>query len=102
MWRLASVIAASKRMTGELPRDVEDRLDHGLADVGSQVVELGGVVPRHARAVVAVVDVAVVAGRGVDALEHDRRVGVVEVVILDLDRDAAVGREVRARERVRG
>ena len=42
----------------ELPRDVEDGLDDRLAHLGLEVVELGGVVPRHAGAVVAVVDVA--------------------------------------------
>ena len=62
-----------------------------------EVVELRGVVPRHAGAVVAVVDVALLAAPAVDALEHHRGVGVVEVVVLDVDADALVGREVRAR-----
>ena len=51
----------------EAAGDVEDRLDHRLADVGLQEVELGRVVPREARPVVAVVEVARLAGPAVDA-----------------------------------
>ena len=72
----------------EPPRDVEDRLDDLLADVGIEEVELGRVVPREARAVVAVIDVALVAAPAVEALEHDRGVAVVPVVILEDDPDA--------------
>ena len=84
----------------ELARDVQDGLDDRLAHLGLQVVELRGVVPRHRRAVVAVIDEARVAAPVVDALERHRRVGVVEVVILEVDADARVGRQVRAVERV--
>ncbi len=49
---------------GELAGHVEDRPDDGLAHLRLEVVELGGVVPGHARAVVAVVDVADVARSG--------------------------------------
>jgi hypothetical protein len=59
----------------ELAGDVEDGLDDGLADLGFEEVQLGGVVPGHARAVVAVVDVARVAGELVGALEDDCGVG---------------------------
>ena len=58
MWRLASVIAASKRMIGNCRATCEDGLDDRLAHLRLQVVELRGVVPRHGGAVVAVVDVA--------------------------------------------
>ena len=68
---------------------------------GVEEVELRGVVPREARAVVAVVDVANVAGPAVDALEDDRRVAVVPVVVLEDDPDPRVGRQVRPVERVR-
>ena len=44
---------------GEEARDVEDGLDDLLADIGAEVVELRGVVPGEAGAVVAVVDVLV-------------------------------------------
>ena len=84
----------------EAPGDVEDLPDDRLADVGLQVVELRGVVPGEARAVVAVIDVARLAARAVDALEDDGGVGRVPVVVLELDDDALVGREVRAREGV--
>jgi hypothetical protein len=47
---------------GKEARDVQDGLDDLLADGGIEVVELGGVVPGKAGAVVAVVDVAGFAG----------------------------------------
>ena len=65
-------------------------------------VELGRVVPREARAVVAVVDVALVAARPIDPLEDDRRVAVVPVVVLEDDAHPRVGREVRPFEGVDG
>ena len=86
----------------EPPRDREDRLDDLLADVRVQEVELRGVVPREARPVVAVVDVALVARPSVEALEHDGGVAVVPVVVLEDDPDPRVGREVGAAERVGG
>ena len=86
----------------EAPGDLEDRLDDGLADVGLEVVELGGVVPREARPVVAVVDVAPLARRPVAPLEHDGGVGVVPVVVLEADLDPIVVGQVVAGERVGG
>ena len=80
----------------ELAGDGEDRLDDLLAHGRVEEVQLGRVVPREARAVVAVVDVALVAGLAVEALEHDRRVGVVPVVVLEDDPDARVVRQIRA------
>ena len=59
-----------------------------LADGRGQEVELGGVVPREAGPVVAVVDVALVAGLAVEPLEHDRGIAVVPVVVLEDDPDA--------------
>ena len=76
--------------------DVEDRLDDRLARLRLEVVELGGVVPRHTGPVVAVVDVALAAGPAVDPLEHDRGVAAAVVVVLDEDADALVVGEVRA------
>ena len=66
-----------------------------LPDLRRQEVELGGVVPGKARAVVAVVDVALVARLAVDALEHDGRVGVVPVVVIEHDPHPRIGRQVR-------
>ena len=57
----------------EAPGDLEDLPDDRLADLGLQVVELGRVVPGEARAVVAVVEVARLAARPVDALEDAPR-----------------------------
>ncbi len=85
----------------EAAGDRQDGLDRRLPDVGPQVVELRRVVPGHARAVVAVVDEAVLAGRPVLPPEDHRRVAVVVVVVLDPDADPRIGGEVRAAERVR-
>ena len=85
----------------ELPGDVEDRLDHRFADVGAEVVELGRVVPGEARPVVAVIDVALRAGRAVGALEDDRGVRPVPVVVLEDDGDPLVPGQVGAAEAVR-
>ena len=86
----------------ETTRHSQDRLDHGLARRGVQVVELRGVVPREARAVVAVVEVARVPGRAIDAPKDHRGVAAIPVVVLDAHRDAVVVRQFRALERVRG
>ncbi len=80
--------------------DREDRLDDLFADRRVQEVELRGVVPREARAVVAVIDVPLVAARTIESLEHDGRVAVVPVVVLEDDPDAGIRGEVRAAERV--
>ena len=48
----------------------------GSRTSGFEVVELGRVVPRERGAVVAVVDVALLAGLAVAPLEDDRRVAV--------------------------
>ena len=84
----------------EAARHLEDLADDGLAHLGLEIVELGRVVPGEARAVVAVVDVARLAAGPVDALEDDRGVGRIPVVVFDLDDDAIVGGEVLAREGV--
>ncbi len=81
----------------EAPGHREDRLDDRLAHLGIEVVELRGVVPRERRAVVAVVDEALLAAPAVLPLEHDGGVGAVEVVVLEVDADALVVRQVRAR-----
>ena len=86
----------------ETAGDLEDRLDDRLADVGLEVVQLSRVVPGKARAVVAVVDVADVARRRVAALEDDRGVGVVPVVVFEADLHALVVGQVLARVRVGG
>ena len=85
---------------GKQPRHVQDGLDHLLAHRGIQVVELRGVVPGKAGAVVAVIDVAGFAALAVAAAEDHGGVGLLEVVILDLDLDAPVVREIGAVEAV--
>ena len=87
---------------GKEPRDVEDCLDDLLADGGVEVIELRGVVPGKAGAVVAVVDVAGFAAGFVAAAEDDGGVGLVAVVVLDFDLDAAIVGEIGAFEAVGG
>jgi hypothetical protein len=79
-----------------VPADRRQRLAHGVLGSPTAVVELGGVVPGHRGAVVAVVDVARLAAPAILALEGHRSVGVVVVVVLDVDPDALVGRQVRS------
>ncbi len=57
---------------GKLSRNMEDRLDYGLAHLGVQEIQLGGVVPRHAGAVVAVVDEFLASGPEIHPLEDHR------------------------------
>ena len=76
------------------PRHVQNGLDHLLAHRRIQVVELRRVVPGKAGAVVAVIDVARFAAGLVAAAEDHRGVGLLEVVVLDLDLDAPVVREI--------
>ena len=78
----------------EAPRDVDDGADDLLPDLRVQEVELRGVVPRKARAVVAVVDEAFLARRPVEPLEHDRGIAVVPVVVLDDDSRRGIRCEV--------
>ena len=85
---------------GEAAGDLEDLADDRLAHVGLQVVQLRRVVPGEAGAVIAVVDVARLAAALVDALEDDRGIGGVPVVILELDDHAVIGREVLTAEGV--
>ena len=99
--RLASVIAASKRMIGNWRATC--RMVWITASRTSACRKSSCAVSFHgiAGAVVAVIDVARLAGPAVDALEHDRRVGAVVVVVLDLDRDAAVVGQVGPVEAIR-
>jgi hypothetical protein len=52
-------------------RDVEDLLDDGFAHFGIQVVQLRGVIPRIAGAIVAVIDKARVAAPAIAAAKDD-------------------------------
>jgi hypothetical protein len=87
---------------GEEAGDVEDGLDDVLADGGLGVVELGGVVPGEGGAVVAVVDVAGLAGGVVAEAEGYGGVGLIVIMVFDFDFDAGVAGEVGAVEAVGG
>src|SRR5690348_5180398 len=80
----------------EEARYVKDGLDYLLSNRGIQVVELRGVVPGEAGAVVAVIDVARLSGPLVAAAKDDGGVGLLEIVVFDFDFDAGVVREVGA------
>ena len=80
----------------EETRDVEDGLDDLFADSGVEVVELRGVVPGETGTVVAVVDIASFAAGFVAAAENDGCIGLVEIVVFNLDFDSAVVGEIGA------
>ncbi len=70
---------------GEHARYVQDGLHHLLAHVGLRVVQLRGVVPGKGRAVVAVIDVTCLARAVVADAKCYRGVGLIVIVIIDLD-----------------
>ena len=82
--------------------DRENRLNDRFANLGVEIVELGGVVPRHRGAVVAVVDETLVTGGAVDPFEDDRGVALLPIVILDEDADPFVIRYIGSVKRVGG
>ena len=87
---------------GKQPRHVQDGLDHLLAHRRIQVVELRGVVPGKAGAVVAVIDVAGLAAGAVAAAEDHGGVGLLKVVVFNLDLHAPVVGEIGTVEAVGG
>ena len=87
---------------GEHPRHVQDGLDHGLPGLGVQEIELRRVVPRHVRAVIAVIDQPGVTGPEIHALERHGGVGLVPVVVFEVNADARDLRDVGTVERVGG
>ncbi len=52
----------------EVARHVQDGLNDGLAHFGFEIVQLGGIVPGHRSAIVAMIDVAHVARPAVNAV----------------------------------
>ena len=76
---------------GKEPSYLENGLDHLLADRRAQVVQLGGVVPGKAGAVVTVINVLDMSGGVVAAAKDHGGVGLLVVVIFNLDFDAVVG-----------
>ena len=87
---------------GKQPRHMQNGLDHLFADGGVQVVELRRVIPGKAGAVVAVIDVARLAGPLVAAAEDHGRVGLLVVVISILISTRPSLREVRPFKAVGG
>ena len=71
----------------EVAGHMQDGLDDRLAHLGDQVVELGGVVPGDAGAVIAVIDVAGTTSAALDQAEDHGGVGLGPVAVLDLDDD---------------
>jgi hypothetical protein len=81
-------------------RDVKDGLDDMLADGGVHVIELRGVIPGKACAIIAVVDVADVAGEVVAAAEDDGSIFLRKIFVVDFDFDARIGGEIGTVEAV--
>ena len=67
----------------EPPRHFQDGLNDRFAHLGIQIVELGGVIPGHAGAVVAVVDVARAAVAVVVILEYHGCVGAAVIMVFN-------------------
>src|SRR5260370_38248429 len=78
------------------PRYIKDGLYDLLAHCGIQIVELRCVVPGKAGAIVAVIDVAGVAGVSIVATEDYCSVGLLKVVIFNFDFDSAIMRKIGA------
>jgi hypothetical protein len=79
----------------ESPRDMQDRLNDGLAHFGFQIIQLRRVVPRITGAVVAVVDVTRLSGPAIRPPEDNGCVGALIIMVLDLDLHPVVIREIR-------
>ena len=77
---------------GRLARDIQNRLNHLLAHFCHQIIQLRGVVPRKTRTVVAVINKTRLARWMVVTFEHDSCVGLVKVVVFNLNRHARVTR----------
>ena len=75
---------------GEIARHVQDGLDDGLAHFCPGIIQLGGIVPGHGGAVVAVVNISGITGPAVEALENHCCVGLVVIMVFDLDAYAFV------------
>src|SRR6185369_3724874 len=86
---------------GKHSGDVKNGLDYGFANFGVEIVQLGGVVPGKTGAVVAVIDVAGFARPAIDTTENYGGVGLVVVVVFNLDFDAAVAGEIGTFKAVR-
>jgi hypothetical protein len=67
-------------------------LNHLLPHRRIQIVELRCVVPRKTGSVVSVINVARLAAVSVAPPEYDRRVGLIEVMVFNLDLDAPIVR----------
>ncbi len=81
---------------------MQNGLNHRLAQLGIEVVELSSVVPGHARAVVAVVDILLAAGVAIHALKDHRRIAVIVVVVFQKHADAVIPRQIGTIEGVGG
>jgi len=87
---------------GELPRNFQDGLDDRFAHARIEIIQLSGVVPGHAGAVVAVINVFCLSVPVIVALEHNCRVTAGVVVVFQVYADRGVLREVRPVEGVPG
>ena len=78
----------------------DDQITHGLAYFREKEVELGGVVPWHVGAVVAVVEVAALSSVMIVMFTDHRGVAMVPVAILDADADLGGIAKIRSAEAI--
>ena len=87
-------MAASNRMTEKFLATWRIVWIIALPGFRIEEIDLSGVVPGHGGSVVAVIDVPLVPGVGVEPLEGNRCVRFIVVVIFDINRDPGILGEV--------
>ena len=75
---------------GRQTSDIENLLDHCLANLEVQVIQLRSVVPRIAGPIVAVIDIPRLAAPAIATAEDNCGISFVVVMIFDLDLDASI------------
>ena len=82
----------------ETAGDVQDGLDDRLAHFGLEIVKLGGVIPGHTGAVVAMIHIQVLPITFILVLKYHGRITVIVVMILQINTTARVRTEIRPAE----
>ncbi len=64
---------------------MQNGLDHSLTDNGKHKIKLSSIIPRHAGAVIAVINIADITGPAVDAFEYDSGVSMVPIAVFNMN-----------------
>ena len=79
----------------EPPRHMQNHLDHVLAHISLRVIQLRRVVPRKRGPIIPVIHIPRSAVAIMPQPKHHRRIRLIVIMILKLDLDAAIGRQIR-------